>query len=82
MMMVMITRKERWWYFTVVYLTAIFYRVEGQLESPCPNIFEYELDENQRLYGKVRLDNPTGNNIVLNVELSVGNSVQVCLLFN
>ncbi|GJQ78129.1 hypothetical protein Trydic_g2466 [Trypoxylus dichotomus] len=47
-----------------------------QFESPCPHVFEYALDENQRLFGRVRLDNPVGNNIVLNVELSVGNSVQ------
>lgn len=68
--------------FSVIFLYAlfsatIFDTVEMQIDSPCPNIFEYSMDENQRLFGKIKLDIPPGSNIVLNVELSVGNSVQV-----
>ncbi|KAK9753134.1 Serine protease gd N-terminus [Popillia japonica] len=67
--------------FSVIFLYAlfsatIFDTVEMQIDSPCPNIFEYSMDENQRLFGKIKLDIPPGSNIVLNVELSVGNSVQ------
>lgn len=47
------------------------------LESPCPNIFQYHYDENGLLYGSVQIECPDTNKIQLNIELSVGNNVEV-----
>lgn len=47
------------------------------LESPCPNIFQYHYDENGLLYGSVQIECPESNKIQLNIELSVGNNVEV-----
>ncbi|KAJ8921254.1 hypothetical protein NQ315_013726 [Exocentrus adspersus] len=46
------------------------------LESPCPNIFQYKYDENRLLFGMIQIDCPETNKIQLNVELSVGNTVE------
>ncbi|XP_018579158.1 serine protease gd-like [Anoplophora glabripennis] len=46
------------------------------LESPCSNIFQYRYDENALLYGSVQIECPETNKIQLNIELSVGNSVE------
>ncbi|XP_066153998.1 serine protease gd-like isoform X3 [Euwallacea fornicatus] len=50
---------------------------QGPLQSPCPSVFQYQNDANGNLIGSVRVDQAdTGGRIQLDIELSVGNSVQ------
>lgn len=50
------------------------------LESPCPNIFEYQLDRNtNQLYGEVQVASTDSNIMLVNIELSVGNPVRVSI---
>lgn len=51
------------------------------LESPCPDVFQYRYDEQGQLYGILRINNPEDPTVVkLQVELSVGNNVEVIAL--
>lgn len=53
------------------------------LESPCPDVFQYRYDEQGQLYGILRINNPEDPTVVkLQVELSVGNNVEVIALRN
>lgn len=47
-----------------------------EVGSPCPQIFEYRYD-NGVLYGVVQVNTPNDNVIQLDIELSVGNKVEV-----
>lgn len=47
------------------------------LQSPCPEIFQYDQDERGHLYGLLRIECPEDTVVRLQVELSVGNSVEV-----
>ncbi|XP_066251859.1 uncharacterized protein [Euwallacea similis] len=50
---------------------------QGSLQSPCPSVFQYQNDANGNLFGSVRVDQTdSGGKIQLDIELSVGNSVQ------
>lgn len=51
---------------------------QNPLQSPCPEVFQYQYDENGNLIGTIRVDQTDGTGYVqLDVELSVGNTVQV-----
>ncbi|KAH0821452.1 hypothetical protein GEV33_001339 [Tenebrio molitor] len=45
--------------------------------SPCPDTFQYRLDQNGELYGTIGVYSLDQNVVKLNVELSVGNHVDV-----
>lgn len=47
--------------------------------SPCPNIFRYGLDKYDELIGIIEIPYPDTNVLQLNIELSVGNRLQVRL---
>lgn len=47
------------------------------LQSPCPDIFQYRQDDRGFLYGVLRIDCPDDTIVRLQVELSVGNNVEV-----
>ncbi|XP_019773540.1 serine protease gd isoform X2 [Dendroctonus ponderosae] len=47
------------------------------VQSPCPSIFRYGTDQNGNLIGNIQVDQPgAAGRITLEVELSVGNTVQ------
>lgn len=48
--------------------------------SPCPNIFRYGLDKYDQLIGIVQIQYPNTNAVQLNIELSVGNRLQVRII--
>lgn len=49
-----------------------------ELQSPCPDVFQYDFDQNtQQLFGNVQIYPPEDNSIHLRVELSLGNAVRV-----
>lgn len=48
-----------------------------RLQNPCPDIFQYRYDEQGQLYGVVTIDSPDDVVVRLQVELSVGNKVEV-----
>lgn len=50
------------------------------LDSPCPRIFQYRFDQSKVLYGMMVLNPPTANVIQVNMELSVGNRVEVIII--
>lgn len=47
------------------------------LQSPCPDIFQYRHDDRGFLYGALRIECPDDTIVRLQVELSVGNNVEV-----
>ena len=62
---------------TYLILLALLQFTKCQLESPCPNIFEYRYDNNNNLYGYIKVPTPDDNKLIrLEVQLSVGNRVQ------
>lgn len=63
----------------VVLFAQTIFRISGQeLESPCPNIFQYHLDPiSNQLTGLIQTTGTGSNVMFLNVELSVGNPVRV-----
>lgn len=52
-------------------------KFRSSFQSPCPDIFQYKLDERGSLYGVLRIDPPDDIVVKLQVELSVGNNVEV-----
>lgn len=52
-------------------------------QTPCPSVFQYQNDQNGNLVGTVKVDQADAEGrIQLDIELSVGNTVQVILIIN
>ncbi|KAB0791003.1 hypothetical protein PPYR_02803 [Photinus pyralis] len=63
---------------TYLILFALVRYAKCQLQSPCPNVFEYRYGPNRNLYGYIDVPVPSddSNVIRLDVQLSVGNRVE------
>lgn len=50
-------------------------------QTPCPSVFQYQNDQNGNMVGAVKVDQADAEGrIQLDIELSVGNSVQVIII--
>lgn len=67
--------------FITIFLSFISTRamvVRPQLySSPCPETFQYEMDQNGQIYGTIGVYSFDETIVRLNIELSVGNQVNV-----
>ncbi|XP_063924332.1 proclotting enzyme-like isoform X2 [Zophobas morio] len=62
---------------TLPVLVAMLVVVRSQLyDSPCPRTFQYQMDQNGELHGKIGVYPFDENKVELLVQLSVGNEVQ------
>lgn len=62
---------------------SIFQTLCQTYDSPCPNIFQYEVDPiSNQIYGIIQVTGTNSNIMLLNVELSVGNPVRVSTALN
>lgn len=63
----------------VIFYLLVFSNVKCQFESPCPDIFDYRMDNNNEVYGAMEIPSPRGQRIQIDIELSVANRVQVSI---
>lgn len=64
--------------FIVIFARSIFRISCQELDSPCPNIFQYHLDPiSNEITGLIQTTGTGSSIMFLNVELSVGNPVRV-----
>lgn len=63
---------------TILLTTSILEISCQNFVSPCPNVFEYQIDQNtNQIYGLIQVSDPNSNVMLLNIELSIGNPVRV-----
>ncbi|XP_057652166.1 serine protease gd-like isoform X1 [Diorhabda carinulata] len=59
-----------------VYITIIRLIRSQNLQSPCPDVFQYRFNEQVGLYGELQIITEPTNYLQLNLQMSIGNSVK------